>query len=70
MKLHIECLQEKLDQILKDNEALASENEKAKQKIKDDLQKEIDTLTKSLKKMENDVAKNQKIIKSTELAKD
>lgn len=66
MKLHIECLQEKLDQILKDNDTLAITNEK----IKDDLKKEMDSLTKHVKKLESDVAKNQKTLKQTEMAKD
>jgi len=70
MKLHIECLQEKLDQIMKDNEATLKEHEEEKKKIQEDLKKEIDTLSKSIKKLELDMHKNVEKLKRAESQRD
>ena len=48
MKLHIECIQEKLEQITKENDSMKEEQESAKKKIKDEMQVEIDKLKKTI----------------------
>jgi len=42
MKLHIECIQEKLEQLTKENDTIKAEQESEKKKIKDQLQEEIE----------------------------
>lgn len=52
MKLHIECLQEKLDQVVKENDSSKTELEQCKSKIEEQHQKEIDTFKKTVSNFE------------------
>lgn len=58
MKLHIECLQEKLDQVVKENDSNKNELEKCKSKIEEQHQKEIEVFKKTVSNFEMQ-AKNQ-----------
>ena len=44
MKLHIECLQEKLEQYIKEKETMVKDHEVEIQKLQDDHKKDFDKL--------------------------
>ena len=62
MKLHIECLQEKLDQIQKEGEALKGAEETKKKEHK----KEIDGLKKIIQSLEVDLNSKVEKLKANE----
>ena len=64
MKLHIECLQEKLDQILKDNELKKKELEKEKQEQVDLYLKEIEAFKNKMTSFELENKQKMEVIKS------
>ena len=51
MKLHIECLQEKMDQIQKDTESTKKEHESAIEKLKETHGQEVEKLKLECKEL-------------------
>ena len=70
MKLHIECLQEKLDQLNKDIESNKKEAEELETNTKAVHAKEITELNKVLKQLEREVITKVEKLKMSEKARE
>ena len=57
MKLHIECLQEKMEQVQKDHEKEKKELDEKLNKIKENSQKEVKLYKDNIQKLEKEVLK-------------
>lgn len=70
MKLHIECLQEKLDQVQKENQEHKEAEETKRVQEGKKHQQEIDKLHKVLKQLEDDLNQKSEKLRAVEAMKD
>lgn len=70
MKLHIECLQEKLEQYIKEKETLVEEHEEEIRKLQDDHKKDFEKLQNDLKEFETTMTVTVEKLKKAEKERD